>query len=65
MENHGLSRFLLVLAPQDNSAKGSRRAEEERPLPAALVAGEDAGQPTESSATHGARLLSPEVQSTL
>lgn len=57
----GMSR-LAVLTWQDNSAAGNRRAEEKRPLPVAFVAGEDAGQPTESSAAPGAGLLPPEVQ---
>lgn len=56
---------MAVLIWQGNSTKESGRAEEKCPLPVALTAGEDAGQSTESSATHGTRLLSPEVQCTM
>lgn len=60
----GTGRFVAVLTRQDDSAKGSCGAEEKCPFPAALAAGEDAGQPGESGATHGAGLLSPDVQCT-
>lgn len=65
IENHGIKKFRDILIWQDNSTKGRRRAEEKCPLPAALALGEDAGQQTESSAAHGACLLSPEVQCTM
>lgn len=65
IEKHGIKKFRDVLIWQNNCTKGKRRAEEKCPLPAAFALGEDAGQPTESSATHGACLLSPEAQCTM
>lgn len=60
----GLS-CLAVLTWQDNSATRGGRAEEKCPLPAASAAGEDAGQPTEGSASHRARSMPPEIQCAL
>ena len=47
---------------QVKSASGRGGAEEERALPAALAAGEGAGQPAEGRAAHGAGVLPPEAQ---